>query len=314
MISRRLVRIKAMQTYYSFLQDSGEVSTGKIWRELQHNINQSFELYIHMHCLIIAIADFAENRMEISKNKHIPTETELNPNLKFINNKVIKAFRENTKISVYMNKTHFNWSEHPEFIKKLWFQVKESEYFNNYMESSKDSVKEDFQIVNKIISKTITGNPELDEILEDRSIFWNDDLEFLLSNIIQNAKKLDEENIENFHLAELYKNESDEKFAKELIVKASMNKDKFDELILDTLKKWELERVAFMDRVILHLAICEMTELPDMPVKVTINEYLDISKFYSTEKSSIFINGILDKIYYKLKNEDKLNKQGLGLV
>lgn len=314
MISRRLVRIKAMQTYYSFLQDSGEVSTGKIWRELEHNINQSFELYIHMHCLVIAIADFAADRIEISRNKHIPSETDLNPNTKFINNVVIKTFRENSKISEYMNKTHYNWSESPEFIKKLWFQVKESEYYNNYMESSKNSVKEDFQIVSKIISKTITGNKELDEILEDKNIFWNDDLEFLLSNIIQNTKKLDEENIEDFHLPHLYKNASDEKFAKELVVRAVMNKDKFDEIILGTLKKWELERIAFMDRVILHLALCEMTELPDMPVKVTINEYLDIAKFYSTDKSSIFINGILDKVYYKLKNEDQLNKKGLGLV
>jgi N utilization substance protein B len=182
------------------------------------------------------------------------------------------------------------------------------------MASDTVSIKEDYNIIEKIIVKAISENPLLDEILEDKSIYWNDDPEFMLSNILQNIKKLNDNNIQNFHLQPVFKNEEDENFAKILIKKAALNKIKFDAIIIDTLQKWELERIAFTDRVILHLALCEFTEIPNMPVKVTINEYLDIAKYYSTEKSSIFINGVLDKIYIKLKEEKKLNKSGLGLV
>ena len=314
MISRRLVRIKTMQTYYAFLQDSGETSSDKIWKELQHNINESYDLYIHLHCLIIAIADFAEDRIEINRNKHITTEKDLNPNTKFIDNKIIQAFRDDSKISIYMNKNQYNWSEHPEFIKKIWEKVSNSEYYKKFMSDPEISVQGDIHIINRIITKSITGSKDLDEILEDKSIYWNDDLEFLLSNIIQQLKKIGTNGAESFFLPALYKDMDDRKFANDLIIKTALHKKEFDKSILVILQKWDLERIAVIDRVILHLALCEITEFPNMPVKVTINEYLDIAKFYSTEKSSIFINGILDKVYTQLKDTNNLNKKGLGLV
>jgi N utilization substance protein B len=314
MISRRLVRIKAMQTYYAFLQDNGGVSTDSIWKELRFNIEKSYELYIYLHCFLIALTDFAEDRIENNRKKHIPTDEDLNPNTRFVENNIIQALRNNAIIKKYYNNNDYNWSDYPEFTKSTWGIICQSDFYNEYMQLPNTSVKEDARIITKIITKVLSDNDQLDEILEEKSIYWNDDLEFLLSNIIQNIKKIQKDNFINYSLQDIFKNEADENFAKDLIVKTAIYKDKFDSIILDTLKKWELERIAFTDRVILHLALCEIFEFPDMPVKVTINEYIDISKYYSTEKSSIFINGILDKIYGGLKDENTLNKKGLGLV
>ncbi|PLX07437.1 MAG: transcription antitermination factor NusB [Marinilabiliales bacterium] len=314
MISRRLVRIKAMQTYYAFLQNSGDVSSDQIWKNLKFNIEKSYDLYISLHCLLIAVSDFAVDRMEIAKNKHIPTEKDLNPSTKFVENSIIKAFRDNDTILNYYGKKDYNWSEYPEFIKNIWSRIVNADFYIEYIENPETSLKQDVKIINKIITKILADNPELDDILEEESIFWNDDLEFLLSNIIQNIRKMPENEPAQYELQPIFKNNADEKFAKDLIKKSSLHKDDYDQMILNTLKKWELERVAFTDRVLLHLALCEIEEFPELPVKVTINEYLDIAKFYSTDKSSIFINGILDKVYVKLKTDNKLNKKGLGLV
>ncbi|MDD4218176.1 MAG: transcription antitermination factor NusB [Bacteroidales bacterium] len=316
MISRRLVRIKAMQTYYAFLQDSGDVSAERIWQELKFNIEKSHELYIYLHCLLLAVCDFAEDRIELNRKKHLPSSEDLNPNTKFINNRILTAFRNNTIINKQYSNNNFNWSDYSEFIKSIWMQITVSDYYNNYILSENNSLKEDIKIIDKIISKTLTNNVELDDILEEKSIYWNDDLEFLLSNIVQGIKKIKEsEDIPiTYSLKGIYRDMGDEEFAKKLILKTALHKNSYDNSILETLKKWELERIAFIDRVILHLALCEINEFPDMPVKVTINEYLEISKYYSTEKSSLFINGILDKIYNQLKDQNLLNKKGLGLV
>ncbi len=303
-----------MQTYYAFLQDGDNRNISSVQKELEWNINQSYQLFVHLHCLLIKVFDFAGARIEIGRNKYIPTKEEINPNTKFINNRIIAAFLNDSAITKAMSNMDLNWSEYPEFIKSLWQQISNAQYYRDYMSDPEISIRQDYEIINKIISKNIIYNSRLEEILEEQSIYWNDDLEFLCSNLIQNIKKYDDKNIENFKLPAVYKNEDDEEFGKILIKRTALNKDEFDKIILDSLKKWELERIAFLDRVILHLALGEMTQIPDMPVKVTINEYLDIAKFYSTDKSSVFINGILDKIYSELKSSGKLNKSGLGLV
>ncbi|MDD4148816.1 MAG: transcription antitermination factor NusB [Bacteroidales bacterium] len=316
MISRRLVRIKAMQTYYAFLQDSGDVSAERIWHELRFNIEKSHELYVYLHCLLLAVCDYAEGKIELNKKKHLPSHEDLNPNTRFINNKIFEAFRNNSTINNLYSNVDFNWSDYPEFIKSIWLQITTADYYKTYTSSEGNSIKEDIKIIDKIISKILVENSELDEILEEKSIFWNDDLEFLLSNIVQGIKKIkiSEDTPIRYSLKDVFRDAGDEEFAKKLIVKAALHKDRYDRNILETLKKWELERIAFIDRVILHLALCEINEFPDMPVKVTINEYLEIAKYYSTEKSSLFINGILDKIYNQLKEQNLLNKKGLGLV
>lgn len=314
MISRRLVRIKAMQTYYAFLQDSGEQNVSSLQKELKHNINQSYRLFIHLHCLLSAVFDFASEKIELSRNKHIQSAEDSNPNTKFIDNRINANLHQDLQIAKALSDKEINWKEYPEFIKSLYQQITNSQYYRDYMADKTSSISKDLDIINKIITKSLIYNQQLEEILEEQSIYWNDDLELLCSNMIQNFKKYNETTIEKFRLPKVFKNEEDEEFAYKLIKITALHHTEFDKLILDSLKKWELDRIAFLDRVILHLALAEITQMPDMPVKVTINEYLDIAKFYSTEKSSIFINGILDKVYSELKLSGELNKTGLGMV
>ncbi len=313
MISRRLVRIKAMQTYYAFLQDDEEQNIDNLVKEMERNINHSYQLFIHLHCLLIAIFDFAADKLELAKNKHVKTDDDINPNTKFCNNRIISAFLNDVHIKNAMSNSNLNWSEYPEFVKAIWQDISKSTYYSSFMTNPEDSFNQDFEIIKKIISKNITDNPQLDEILEEKSIYWNDDLEFLCSNLIQNIKNYSK-NISDYKLPELFKDNQDKNFAYTLIKQTALNKDNFDKKILNCLKKWELERIAFLDRVILHLALGEITQIPYIPVKVTINEYLDIAKFYSTEKSCTFINGIIDKIHIDLKKSGELNKTGTGLL
>ena len=277
-------------------------------------ISKSYELFAEMFCLIVAIADHAEYKIEFNRNKLLPTEEDLNPNRKFVDNKIIQAFRSEPTIKKYMEKATSNWSEHYEFVRNVFNKMANSEFYKKYMEDENRSIKQDADVICKIINKYLIDNTDLDEILESESIFWNDDLEFSLSNLIQTIKKLNDDNIENFRLPAMFKNEEDREFAKTLIKNTCLYRQKFDELIEKNLQKWELQRIAFMDRVILHLALCEMTQFPELPVRVTINEYIDIAKGYSTEKSGTFVNGILDKIYNQIKDDKSLNKIGMGLL
>ena len=314
MISRRLVRIKAVQTYYAFVQGNYDGSLEKVQEALEMSLDKSYELFAEMFCLIVAIADHAEYKIEFNRNKLLPTEEDLNPNRKFVDNKIIQAFRSEPTIKKYMEKATSNWSEHYEFVRNVFNKMANSEFYKKYMEDKSCSIKQDADVICKIVNKYLVDNDDLDEILETESIFWNDDLEFSLSNLIQTIKKLNDDNIENFRLPAMFKNEDDHEFAKTLIKNTCLYRQKFDELIEKNLQKWELQRIAFMDRCILHLALCEMTQFPELPVRVTINEYIDIAKGYSTEKSGTFVNGILDKIYNQIKDDKSLNKIGMGLL
>ena len=278
------------------------------------SLDKSYELFAEMFCLIVAIADHAEYKIEFNRNKLLPTEEDLNPNRKFVDNRIIQAFRSEPTIKKYMEKSTSNWSEHYEFVRNVFNKMANSEFYKKYMADEERSIKQDADVICKIINKYLVDNDDLDEILETESIFWNDDLEFSLSNLIQTIKKLNDDNIENFRLPAMFKNEEDHEFAKTLIKNTCLYRQKFDELIEKNLQKWELQRIAFMDRVILHLALCEMTQFPELPVRVTINEYIDIAMGYSTEKSGTFVNGILDKIYNQCKSDNSLNKIGMGLL
>ncbi|MCF0207031.1 MAG: transcription antitermination factor NusB [Bacteroidales bacterium] len=314
MISRRLVRIKAVQTYYAFLQGNYDGSLEKVWEALELSIDKSYELFNELFCLIVAIADHAEYIIEFNKTKVLPTAEDLNPNRKFVDNRIIQAFRNNATIKKYMSGADSNWSEHYEFVRGIYNKMQQSEFFTNYMNDKNCSLKQDADLICKIINKFLVDNEELDDVLEGESIYWNDDVEFALSNLIQTIKKISDDNIDKFHIPSKYRNAEDETFAHQLIKCTCLGRAKFDEVIEANLQKWELQRIAFLDRVILHLALCEMTQFPELPVRVTINEYIDIAKGYSTEKSGNFINGILDKIYNQFKNDNTLNKIGMGLL
>ena len=246
MISRRLVRIKAVQTYYAFVQGNYDGSLEKVWEALEMSINKSYELFIETFCLIVAIADHAEYKIEFNRNKLLPTEEDLNPNRKFVDNKIIQAFRTEPTIKKYMEKDRSNWSEHYEFVRGIFNKMSNSEFYKKYMDEESQSIKQDADMICKIVNKYLVDNPDLDVILEGESIYWNDDIEFSLSNLIQTIKKLNDENIENFRLPAMFRIEEDREFAKKLIKDTCLYRQKFDELIEKNLEKWELQRIAFM--------------------------------------------------------------------
>lgn len=313
MISRRILRIKILQILYAYYKnvDSG---INKAEKELFHSISKTYALYHFLFIIIIDIVNYAYSRIEIARQKNFPTEEDLNPNTKFIDNKIINQVRNNRQINKYLNENHLNWVNYPELIKKLFNKIKESEHYNKYMGNPARSYKEDKEFLTNIYTDVIASEEDLYLSLEEQSIYWNDEVEFVISLIIKTFQGFREKDGEDASIMPLYKNDDDVEFVKTLFRKTALHKDEYIELIQKFTKNWEIERIAFMDILILQLAITEVIEFPSIPTKVTFNEYLEIAKFYSTNKSSVFINGILDKIIVHLKETDKIKKLGRGLI
>lgn len=313
MISRRIIRTKVLQVLYAYYS-STEKSLNNTEKELFFCITKTYDLYHYLLALIIEIADYAEQRIEIRRNKHQPTHEDLHPNTKFISNMVIRQFRDNRQLNAYINQKKLNWANHRELVKELYGFMVESDFYADYMNDKNRSYLDDRKFVDKVFNKIILLTEDLYEILEEQSIYWNDDMDFVVTMISKTLKKFNEYSDTDQRLLPMFKDEDDRQFAKDLLRKAIINHDELRELIKNHSKNWDLERIAFMDILIMQLAITEFMFFPSIPTKVTLNEYIELSKFYSTEKSRNFINGILDKTLKDLKNSGKINKAGRGLI
>ncbi len=301
-----------MQTYYAFKQN-GDLLLEDAVKTFDKSISHSYNLYISLFCLLIQIRDYAKQKIEVRQNKFLPNKEDLNPNTRFVDNIIFEKILNNRTVENYIKNSEYNWMEDYELIKNIWGKIEESNFYNKYMNSENNSLEADRDILRKIINKIIIDNDKMDKILEDKNIYWNDDLEYLLSVIIKNINKTPD-NSEYIITDDVYKSKDDKKFGMDLLKKTILNSDEFDVIIIEYLQKWDLKRIATLDKVILHLALCELLKMPDIPVKVAINEYLDIAKYYSTQKSNHFINGILDAVYINQKEAGTLNKSGRGLL
>lgn len=313
MISRRIIRTKVLQILYAYYS-SEEKSLNNTEKELFFCIHKTYDLYHYLMALVIDIADYAENRIEIKKNKHQPTHDDLHPNTKFVSNLFIQQLRENRQLNAYLNQTKLSWVNHPDLIKELYLIMMESEMYQNYIQNETLSYVDDRKFIEKLFSKIFLVSEELYQVLEEQSIYWNDDIEFVISVIVKTFKRFNEFSDSNHGLMPLYKDDEDRDFAKELLRKSIINHDELHGLIKIHSSNWDVDRIAFMDILMMQLAITEFLYFSSIPTKVTMNEYIEISKFYSTEKSRNFINGILDKTLKDLKKEGKINKVGRGLV
>ncbi len=313
MISRRLLRIKAMQLLYAFRQ-SKDPSLSKYEKELFFSIDKAYQLYHNLLQLITEITRYAEDRMDVSKAKYFPTDEERTPNTKFIHNKVIEQIKENKQLNRYIEETKIGWVNHSDLIKNLYESIKKSPAFEAYMGTKESSYQEDKRFVISIFETDIASSELLYEILEDQSIYWNDDVDFMISMIIKTLEKFKETDPSGGNLLPLFKDEDDKDFVRTLFRKAIINHKENSQLIEKYTKNWDFDRIAFMDIILIELALTEAVEMPSIPTKVSFNEYIEISKYYSTNKSSIFINGVLDKIIQHLKNENKIHKTGRGLI
>ena len=313
MISRRIIRTKVLQVLYAYYT-STDKSLNIAEKELFFCIRKSYDLYHYLLALAIEIADYAEQRIEIKRNKHQPTYEDLHPNTKFISNQVIQQLRENRQLNAYLNQQKLNWANHPELIKELYLFLIESDFYKEYMADKNNSFMDDRRFIDKMFNNIILVAEDLHELLEELSIYWNDDIEFSISMISKTLKKFHPHSDSDQKLMPMFKDQDDRDFAKDLLRKAIINHDELRELIKEHSRNWDLDRIAFMDILIMQLAITEFLYFQSIPTKVSLNEYIELSKYYSTEKSRNFINGILDKTLKDLKKSGKISKSGRGLI
>ena len=311
MISRRLLRIKALQIAYAYhLSDNSSLI--KAEKELLFSVGKSYELYHLVLLLLLEISSYAEKRIEIKRSKHFPTQEEANPNTRFVENPIIVKLRENDSFLRYIDQRHISWANYPELIKHLYNKLIESDEYKSYMDSADLKYNEHRDFLYFLIEEILVPDDYLSQILEERSIFWNDDIDFaagMAAKTLGNCKEA-----KTARLFPMFKDEDDRKFLIDLFRKSVVNGIEHRELIKKYTKNWDFDRIATMDILIMQMAITEAIEFPSIPTKVTLNEYIEIAKYYSTEKSSVFINGILDKTLSTLKNENIIKKTGRGLI
>jgi len=313
MISRRQLRIKALQSLYAYYT-TGREDMGRSEKELHFNIEKAYELYHYLLLMLIDVILYAESRIEIARNKRIPTHEDLHPSTRFIDNRLADQLRNNEHLLRFVDQHKLNWANHPELIKEVYTRLIESDEYETYMNAEEHGYAEDKRLITFIYTHIVFSSERLDSIMEEQSIYWNDDLEFITSMIVKTFRKFKEEDGPKKPLMDLYKNKEDRDYVVKLFRQSILHREEYVEYIKENTRNWDLERIAFMDILIMQIAIAELVAFPSIPTKVSLNEYLEISKFYSTSKSNVFINGVLDKVMIQLKEEKKIVKKGRGLI
>ena len=314
MLNRRHLRIKVLQALYAYYQ-ADEGSFHKSEKDLLEAVEKIYDLYIYLLLSFGELKSIAERRIEDNKKKIRPSEEEMNPNLKFVNNQIIQILEDNKDLRVASEERKVNWvgDDVQEMFRKMLLHIRESETFFEFMNNGEAGFEEDRQFALSLFKVEIANYPLLYDFFEEKSIQWLDDIDLACSMVLKTIKNFSEEG-DNSILA-LYKDKDDElSFIKNLLRK-TISMDKENEAIIDELtNNWEFDRIAKMDVILMKMAITEFQIFNNIPTKVTLNEYIEISKFYSTPKSNTFINGILDKAIRKLTDENKIQKVGRGLV
>lgn len=313
MINRRIIRIKVLQTLFAYLKsENGTIEQAE--KDMNFSFSRFYDLYFYVFLLLIDIVDYAALKQEKAKKKITATEEELNPNQKFVKNKIVAQLRENTHLKNYLQATKLSWVKNPEIIKELHDKLTETERFKQYMQTETRAYKDDKSLIIFLVNEIIYNNENFFLLLEEKSIFWSDNTEYVLEMVEKTLRKFSIGTDMTYRLMPKFKNEIDQNFGKTLLRKTALNLDNYKSLIEENVVNWDYERIAFIDILIIQIAINEVINFPEIPVKVTFNEYIELSKMYSTKRSGNFVNGILDKVVHKLKAEGKINKIGRGLL
>ena len=307
MINRVLIRLKIVQIVYAYYQNGGKnLDTAE--KELFFSLSKAYDLYNYLLLLMVELTKQANKRLNAAKNKLVPTKEELFPNTKFVENRFIAQLEVNKQLLEFSNNQKKTWENEADFVKTLCDKILESDIYKEYMASETSSYEEDRELWRKLYKNIIFNNIELDQVLEDQSLYWNDDKEIVDTFVLKTIKRFDEKNGAKQELLPEFKDEEDQDFARRLFRRTILNADYYRHLISENTKNWDLDRVAFMDVVIMQIALAEILSFPNIPVSVSLNEYVEIAKLYSTPKSGGFINGTLDGIVNSLKKENKLTK------
>lgn len=314
MLNRRHLRIKIFQALYAYFKGSvPEIALGE--KELMKNIEKNYELFIHLFSILVELKSFEEKLFAERKTKRLPTEKDLNPNNKFINNRLLIQLAENEFLAKKIAEYHINWNEEQEFIKKVYNKITSMDSFKEYMASENNSYEEDSAIIIRLFKNQIADHEILQHILEEKNIHWSDDHYFVCGYLVKALKEFKENTTSSHQLPSLFKDKEDDvKFTKTIYRQALVKSEEYENLIMTKAQNWDKERIAAVDFILMKMAIAELENLSSIPVKVSLNEYIEISKLYSTPKSRIFINGVLDKLVVELKRNGKIVKVGRGLM
>ena len=314
MLNRRHIRVKVMQTMYAF-KGSESDDFSKDQKFLLFSIDNMYNLYLLLMSLLIEVQKRAESDLQKKQKKHLATKEDKDPNRKFVNNQLLKLLRENKTLQSQFEANKItNWELDGEYIDIIFKDILASDLYKDYMKTRVSDFKEDKDFIVDVFKDIIAPNEKLYEYMEDKNLTWLDDLPTVNTTILKLLRKVKEASPEQYFTPKLYKDAEDKEYAIDLFKKTLLNQTAINEEISQKTKNWDADRIATVDYVLLQMAICEIKNFPSIPVKVTINEYLEISKEYSTPKSSIFINGILDKLVKEYEASGELKKVGRGLM
>ena len=312
MLNRRHIRVKVMQSIYAMHQN-GSDNIEKQEKFLLYSIDNILDLYLLMLSSLIEIAKKEALFLDKSSNKHLATAEDKNANKKFINNAIFRILSENKSLlQAIEDRKITNWTLNDDYILLLLADIKKSDLYATYMKNRVNTFEEDQEFVVALFMEVIAANDKLYDYLEDYKLTWVDDIPVVNTQIIKQLKAMKPH--DNFAVPKLYKDSEDQQFVTDLFRKTVLNEAELAKEYINKTPNWDTERIAEIDTIILKMAICEFLKFPSIPMKVTINEYLEIAKEYSTPKSSIFINGILDNLVKEIQTNNRLNKTGRGLM
>ncbi|MCC7302054.1 MAG: transcription antitermination factor NusB [Bacteroidia bacterium] len=314
MLNRRQLRVKVLQALYAFFQ-SGDHDLPRGERELLTGVRKSFELYFYLLTLLIELRFQAERSMEDAKTRLLPGPDDLNPNRKFTENMVIRQIASNKELERKNKEMGISWQNDAELVRKIWHNVRSSPAYEQYMNSGLRDHFEDKRFVSELLRNQVAAFEPLENAMEDKTIFWADELDFWTSMAIKSVNFFDPANPEGGPLLTLFKNEEEDKeFMLQLFRLTIIHSSAHEKLIGEKTRNWEIDRIALMDIILMKMAISELLYFPSIPVKVTLNEYIELSKMFSTPRSKVFINGILDKLVQDFRASELIKKEGRGLI
>jgi N utilization substance protein B len=301
-----------MQSVYALLQSESQDLKSEE-KFLKNNIDKLQDLYVLMLNLLVEVKLDAARILQITKNKHLATSDDLNPSEKFIKNRIFLKIESSPSYQKYIEDHKLKlWENNDEYVRLIRKAIEESDIYKTYLKSETNSLKEDTELVEALFSEVIVTNDKLYDFLEDSHIGWVDDMPFVNTLILKTIHQIAKTKV--FDIDPLYKDNDDKAFVTDLFSKVALNHHKFDEDIDTVTPNWDSERIAELDLIIIKMALTEFIQFPSIPTKVSINEYLEIAKDYSTEKSSTFINGVLDKLLKQYQSQNKIEKIGRGLL
>ena len=308
MINRILIRIKVVQMVYSYLLDQKGKRMMEAQKELATSLDKAYELYHYLLMLPVEFVRLQEERLDNARNKYLPTDEDLNPNTKFVDNLFVKKISNCEMFKKFVKDNSISWADSEISLRLMLDKIVNSDIYQEYMDKPGTSLAEDCELWRNLMKNVVYIDENLSDALEAKSVYWNDDLDTVGTFVLKTIKRFEEEGYEE--LLPKYKDDEDRLFAEKLFVNAVNNKDEYMKLIDMFVSKdsWETERLAFMDIVVLLVAIAELEKVPSVPTKVTMNEFIEIAKCYSTNKSGQFVNGILNSIINYLKKEGRLFK------